>query len=444
MIAGSLPDMIDVILLAGGESIRFWPFSQKNVIPFFGKPLLYWHYEQLVRIGVKHVVVVANTQSRKSIEAVQSPKKLSVSYVVQERTGQGQAVLSAGLTLGEKPALILNASDIYEDELLKQILDVYKKDPKSMHIGAVRVPSYFPGGYLKLKKDKSISEIIEKPKSGKEPSNMVALCVNVILNMHVLCAALRRYGKRPDDAYECALNKLIREGQKAKPFVSPTRWLYLKYPWHILNVMGMCLNSIKGQHIDTSVKIGKFVTIDGPVIIEEGVKISEGTKIVGPVFIGKDTIVGNNNIIRYSHIGAMCVTGFSTDITRSYVGNNCWFHTNYIGDSVIAPDVSMGSGTVLANLRLDESPISSKVNSEQINTRRTKLGAMIGTGVRIGVNVSIMPGVKIGKGSFVGAGVTLGEDLNDGMYVRVTPTVMISENSKKPISTSRDEFKKNL
>lgn len=436
--------MIDAILLSGGESSRFWPFSGKTVVPFFGKPLLFWHYEQLVRIGVKHVIVVTNAESQKSIEDVHIPKNLTVSYVLQTKKGQGQGVLSAGKTLGEKPALILNASDIYEDDLLRQILNAYKKDPKTLHIGAVRISSYFPGGYLKLKKDGYISQIIEKPKNGKEPSDLIQVCVNVILNMQTLTTAIEKYKNRPNDAYECALNALMKEGLHAKPAITATQWFYLKYPWHMLNVMDACLSSIKGQTIDSSVKIAKYVVIEGPVILEEGVKINEGTKIVGPVFIGKDTIIGNNNIIRRSHIGRSCVTGFSTDITRSYIGDSCWFHTNYIGDSVIAPDVTMGSGTVLANLRLDESSISSKVKDEQINTKRTKLGAMIGSGVRIGVNVSIMPGVKIGKKSFVGAGVTLGEDLNDGMYVRVTPTVMISENTKKPSKDSRDEFKKKL
>ena len=436
--------MIDVIILAGGESTRFWPFTQKNLTPFFGKPLLYWHYEQLVRIGVKHSIVVANKESLPEIETVSIPKKLSVEFVVQEGKGQGQAVLAAGRSLGDKPALILNASDIYEDELLKQIIDVHKKESTSLFIAAVRVSSYFPGGYLKLSNDgTAISEIIEKPKEGKEPGDLVSLVVDIIPDMQTFCALLKTYGKRPGDGYERALNKLIKNGSKAIPVITKTEWLYLKYPWHVLSVMEACLRTIKGQNIDSTVKIGKFVTIEGPVIIEEDVKISEGTKIVGPVFIGKGTIIGNNNLIRHSHIGAGCVTGFSTDITRSYIGDNCWFHTNYAGDSVIASDVSMGSGTVLANLRLDESAVSSKVIDEQINTGRVKLGAMIGSGVRIGVNVSVMPGVKIGRGSFVGAGVALGEDLQDKMYCRVAPTVQITENTKKMGST-REEFKKKL
>lgn len=436
--------MIDVILLAGGESLRFWPFQSKNLTPFFGKPLLYWHYEQLIRIGLDHVVVVVNKQSEHGMRTVPIPKKLSVSFVVQEGKGQGQAVLAGGMTLGQQPVLVLNASDIYDDDFLKQMIALQKKDTASMILGAVQVSSYFPGGYLKFKDDKAtIMEIIEKPKEKKEPSDVVRLGVDLIPDMQALCKLLKTYKSRPADGYERAINKLITGGVIAKSSITKTEWLYLKYPWHVLSVMDMCLKTIEGQLIDSSVKIGKYVTIEGPVIIEEGVKISEGTKIVGPVFIGKGTIVGNNNIIRHSHIGSQCVTGFSTDITRSYIGNSCWFHSNYIGDSVIADNVSMGSGTVLANLRLDESAIVSMVHDEAINTRRTKLGAMIGAGVRIGVNASIMPGVKIGSGSFVGAGVILGEDLKDRMYCRVAPTVIISEN-KKQAAPTRDEFKKHL
>jgi bifunctional UDP-N-acetylglucosamine pyrophosphorylase/glucosamine-1-phosphate N-acetyltransferase len=103
----------------------------------------------------------------------------------------------------------------------------------------------------------------------------------------------------------------------------------------------------------------------------------------------------------------------------------------------------MGSGTVLANLRLDESPIFSTIKQEKILTGRSKLGACIGNNVRIGVNVSIMPGVKIGKGAFVGAGVVLGEDIPDGMYCRISPTVIMSKNTKSALG-SREEFKKKI
>ncbi len=179
------------------------------------------------------------------------------------------------------------------------------------------------------------------------------------------------------------------------------------------------------------------------VYIDDDVKIFEYTKIVGPTYIGKGSVIGNNNIIRNSYIGMGCVTGFSTDITRSYIGDNCWFHTNYIGDSVLVGNVSMGSGAKLANLRLDDGEIYSTVAGEKIATGRKKLGALIGSGVRIGVNTSIMPGVKIGKGSFIGSQVMLDKDLPDNSYCIVKHEYTIARNNSSA-SEKRDEFKKNL
>ena len=41
--------MFDVLLLAGGDSTRFWPFTHKNLTPFLGKPLLYYVWKAVRR-----------------------------------------------------------------------------------------------------------------------------------------------------------------------------------------------------------------------------------------------------------------------------------------------------------------------------------------------------------------------------------------------------------
>ena len=183
------------------------------------------------------------------------------------------------------------------------------------------------------------------------------------------------------------------------------------------------------------------VSIEGPVYLGDNVKIFENTKIVGPVYIGDNTIIGNNNIIRDSYIGKDCVTGFNTDITRSYIGDGCWFHSNYIGDSVLEGDVSLGSGSVVANLRLDEGIIGSLVKGKRITTGRNKLGACIGKHVRIGVNVSTMPGIKIGSDSMIGAGVVVDKDIPNTSFVVVRNTYDIKPNTRSISVGNRDQFK---
>lgn len=436
---------LDVILLAGGESVRFWPFFHKNLSSFLGKPLLVWHLDQFVRLGLTNIVIVGNKESIESLRSVPVPKKLTVTYAVQKEKGQGYAAMAARdvLELDDRGLLILNASDIYDDDLLMEICRAYEDDSSAMYQGAVRTTSYFPGGYFKLNDKGTIVSIVEKPKPGTEPSDLLRIVADIIPEKKPFFQKLEKYGKHPVNGYEGAINKCIEEGIICNPVITTGEWLYLKYPWHMLSVMDACLRTIEGKTIASSVHIAKNVVIEGPVIIEDDVRIFEGTKIVGPCFIGRGTIIGNNNMIRGSHIGSGCVTGFNTDITRSYIGDECWFHSNFIGDSVIGKSVSMGSGTVLANLRLDESPIFSKVKQEKVLTGRTKLGACIGDGVRIGVNASIMPGVKIGKGAFIGAGVIVGEDVPEATYCRMSPTVIMGKNTKTA-PASRDAFRKKL
>jgi acetyltransferase-like isoleucine patch superfamily enzyme len=104
----------------------------------------------------------------------------------------------------------------------------------------------------------------------------------------------------------------------------------------------------------------------------------------------------------------------------------------------------MGSGAVLANLRLDDGEISSIIDGERVPTGRNKLGAMVARDVRIGVNASIMPGMKIGKGSFVGAGVVLDRDLPEETYCMAKEAYTSLRNKKSAGSQNRDEFKKQL
>ena len=186
-----------------------------------------------------------------------------------------------------------------------------------------------------------------------------------------------------------------------------------------------------------------IVILEGPVRIGNNVKVFENTKIVGPTYIGDNTIIGSNNIIRESMIGQHCVTGFNTDIARSYIGDNCWFHSNYIGDSVLEGNVGVGAGTVLANFRLDEGEIQSSIVGNRVNTNRNKLGAMIARDVRIGVNTSIMPGVKIGTNSLIGAGLVIDQDVPEHSFCMGKQPFEIKKNTRK-VTSQRAAYKAKL
>ncbi|OGG11273.1 hypothetical protein A2Z00_02185, partial [Candidatus Gottesmanbacteria bacterium RBG_13_45_10] len=411
------------------------------LFPFLGNPLISYAIRSAITKGTSRLVVVTNEKNNQSIQSMQVPIKLTT--VIQKSFhGMADAVLSCASEIGNSSLVLVNADDAFDSTL---VTDVVQKGDTTEAFGILpgwKTEQYLPLGYLAIEGE-TIRRIEEKPPEGKQPSQYITLVCHYIRDSDRLISEIKKTQSENDDVYEKALSSLM---QSQSFLMMPYKgdFASLKYPWHVLDVLDFLLKRI-GEYRGKHVEVKSNVTIEGPVYIEDNVTICENTKIVGPCYIGKNTIIGNNNIIRASHIGADCITGFNTDITRSYVGDACWFHTNYIGDSVLEGNISMGSGGVLANLRLDEKDIYSMVKGERVNTRRNKLGAMIGKNVRIGVNTSIMPGVKIGSGSFIGSGIVLDKDVSENSFCTLRDeNYVVTSNATSMNEETREEFKKRL
>lgn len=428
------------VVLAGGTGKRFWPLTiDKNLFPFFGKTFFEHAVARALPKEVSRVVVVANDSNAPFYRGF----KFSVPHdVVVQASAQGMAdaVLSASSRLEGVSLLVVIADDLTEQSMLESVVNKAQSSDVFGALPGWKTKRYFPGGYLVVDGGK-VKSIMEKPGEGNEPSPYVYISGQYFRESELLLHVLKDVSSDRDDVYEKALTTLM----KKEVFVmAPYEGSFasLKYPWNVLDIMGILLEHFDGKQ-GKNVDIRSNVVIEGNVVFGDNVKVFENTKIVGPCYIGKNTVIGNNNIIRDSHIGANCVTGFTTDITRSYIGDDCWFHSNYIGDSVLESNVSLGSGTVLANLRLDEGEIYSVVKGERVNTRRTKLGAIIGKNVRIGVNTSIMPGVKIGANSMMGAGLMIDRDIPEGSFVTGGTLMTITKNTRV-IKGDRASFKQKL
>jgi bifunctional UDP-N-acetylglucosamine pyrophosphorylase/glucosamine-1-phosphate N-acetyltransferase len=202
---------------------------------------------------------------------------------------------------------------------------------------------------------------------------------------------------------------MIEHGDSIRAVKYTGSWQAIKYPWDILSVMDYFSGKISSD-IAPSASIAPSATIEDNVIIAGGARIMENAVVRGPCYIGHNSIIGNDTLIRGgSHIGDDCVVGHATEIKHSYIGDGCWFHQNYCGDSVVGYHCSFGAGTVTGNLRLDDRNITVMVGKEIVDTNTNKL-------------VSIMPGVRIGANSFVGPHLCLDNDLPENRMARaVTP-----------------------
>ena len=79
-------------------------------------------------------------------------------------------------------------------------------------------------------------------------------------------------------------------------------------------------------------------------------------------------------------------------------------HLNYVGDSIMGQNCNLGAGTTIANLRLDKKNIIVILNGKKIDSKRRKLGMVMGDNVQTGINSSINIGTIIGNNVFIGPG----------------------------------------
>lgn len=131
--------------------------------------------------------------------------------------------------------------------------------------------------------------------------------------------------------------------------------------------------------------------------------------IKGPVYIGPKTELRPGVLIRGNVIvGANCILGNSCEYKNALLMDNVQTaHFNYVGDSILANNVHLGAGVILANLRLDKKEITIKIDEEHFSTHLNKLGALIAESVEIGCNSVVQPGAIIGKNTCIGSLKTL-------------------------------------
>jgi len=226
--------------------------------------------------------------------------------------------------------------------------------------------------------------------------------------------ALLLLGRNPNTAclFDSAGHILAWKGsadpeQCADRIVTDANCFPVVYPWDLLRMN----EEVLAMMDETSLlgEVSPLATLTGCVRLAKGSRILAGTVIEGPVLIGPNSQIGPNAYIRgATSIGSNCFVGNGAEIKNSIIYNNTYISRQcYVGDSIIGTHVTLGAGTCTENHRNDGRQHVSMIRGNPVNTGRTKLGAILGDGVRTGVNTSLAAGIKIGiarttvPGSFV-------------------------------------------
>jgi NDP-sugar pyrophosphorylase family protein len=437
---------VKAVFLCGGRGRRMFPISEdKFLLDFLGKPLLEHQINLACQAGLSHFVIIGNPDNIARIEQITKEiPGVEIDLALQKEPSGIAGALKSAEPFLHGQLLVINPNDEFSGSAYTKILSEAEKTAASSYILGYQVQKYFPGGYLQVNPQNELLHIVEKPNPGEEPSNLVNILIHYHNDPQKLLSYIEAVKTNRDDIYECALDGMVKAGHKIKVVPYDDFWAPIKYPWHIFNVMKYFLDSAQ-PYIASSARISEKATLEGKVILSDNVRVLENAVIRGPVYIGANSIIANSALVRdYSHIGSNSVVGYSTEVKHSYVGDSCWFHSNYIGDSIVDDNCSFGAGTVLANFRLDEGNIQIEVGDTPVDTGYDKLGAIVGRGCRIGVNASLMPGVRVGPDSFVGPQVCLREDLGANKMALLESQYQVEDNETRLDDEKRQELLRRL
>jgi len=386
---------LKAIFLAAGEGSRMHPLTYtrpKVMLPIANKPILEHLLIEARGAGITEFIFVVGYHDEQVRDYFGSGDKWggNIAYYSQMRQSGTADALKMVKGLENGNILVINGDIIVSQKDIKKLTN-----RSTNTVGVVAVEDTQGLGVVELSEDKVV-RIYEKV--AKPPSRMAN--AGIYLLTPDIFNALTQTSKSLRGEYEItdSLQLLIDKGCPVS-YQEIGYWLNLSYPWDLLPANESVLGGIDSQNQG---EVEENTVLKGTVSIGKGTVVRSGSYIVGPVTIGQDCDIGPNCHIRpYTSIGDNCHIGAASEVKNSIIMKGSKIpHHNYVGDSVIGEGCNFGSGTKIANLRLDKGYIT----LGDIATKRRKLGAIMGDKVETGINACINVGCMIGNNTLIGPG----------------------------------------
>lgn len=369
-----------VVLLAAGESSRFWPLSthgHKSLHRLCGKAIIEHTVESLAGAGFTDIVVVQSPIAR----AAHFPHRtvagqlgdgsrygVRLRYVDQpEALGQGDAIQRCTGSLADETFFLVQPENVNAGEILSELADVpgnvmaVREQEQTWLFGVCAVE----GGL--------VTDIVEKPPPGAEPSKLCNMAVAQLDRDYL--AALKDMPAGPITSV-LALQELARKGKLG--YVRTEHPFFpLKYPWHLFAI---------AEHLKPS---------SGKPFVGAGATVDPAAEIAADCMIESDAVIGPG-----------------VKLSRALVGAGSHVHSS-IADSILGANVSVESGVTIETAPVTDGHVTVDVKGHQIDTDLPALGTTIGQGAIIRRGSVISAGVMIGAESAVLPGETVTENLPD-------------------------------
>lgn len=370
-----MASMPTAVILAAGESSRFWPLSthgHKSLHRLCGKAIIEHTIESLVSAGVADFIVVQSPKSHAAHRSIEdqlgdgSAYGATIRYVVQPKPiGQGDALLRCADLL-EGDFLVVQPENINAGDLIPELvkssgnLITLQEKEETWLFGVCAVDG------------ERVTAIVEKPRPGTEPSKLCNMWVAKLTSEYL--EALRAIPVDPISSVT-ALGKLADAGSLGF-VVSDRPFFPLKYPWHLFAM---------ADHLKPAGKpyLGRNVTIADSAVV------SDDSVLENDVEIGPDIVV-----------------------TRSLVGAGSKVGSS-ITDSVLGAAVIIEPGATIRHRPIAGGHVTVDVKGDQIDTNLAELGIAAGHGSTIESGSDVAAGVLLGAESVVKKSVNVDKNIPD-------------------------------
>jgi bifunctional UDP-N-acetylglucosamine pyrophosphorylase/glucosamine-1-phosphate N-acetyltransferase len=182
-------------------------------------------------------------------------------------------------------------------------------------------------------------------------------------------------------------------------FYVPEVFNGITYPWETLeNSKAFLKANVISKRKMGGITNGR-VRFYNDYYIGKNTMIYNDVTIIGPVIIGENCTIMPGALIRPGTIiGSHCVVGHGSEIKNSVIQNGAKIQSlTFVGDSVIGKSARIGSGTITANRKFNQTNIVIKTESGKKDTGTGWFGCVLGDNSRVGANCVTQPGTLIGK-----------------------------------------------
>ena len=388
-------NITQAVILAAGEGTRMRPLTYtrpKVMLPLAGKPILEHLILAMQQAGIADFIIICGYHDEIIRNYFGNGRHWNVNlqYVNQRKQlGTADALrMAEGFVKGN--FIMANGDVVIERQDIQSLIQSTGNVMTTIELQDVSNLGVVEG------RDGKVVHIYEKM---AEPPSHLANAGIYLFTLDIF-KAIEKTPKSLRGEYEItdSIQILVDSGMQVN-YQILNKWSDLSYPWDLLSANESFMSELKPNN---SGEIEANVVLNGDISLGEGTIIRSGSYIIGPVIIGQNCDIGPNCFIRPSTcLGDNCHIGAGVEVKNSIVmGGTKIPHLSYVGDSIIGENCNLGAGTKIANLKLDKQNIS--ING--IDTKRRKLGAIIGDKVETGINTSINVGTLIGNNAHIGPG----------------------------------------